>query len=175
MTRLRKIGVCMFGVAVAACGVRAQQPPEAAAPERIRQLIASLPANSPWRNMLEHGMRGDGVHQPWMDQMRKDGVKIAKLTFEFVWRQRGWKLENWTLAAEEYFRDYDEVQPVAEPRQLELIREDGLGEELAAALPLAKKGNWVHQPSKERGEGFRVVVLADNEWLPVNLPPRFQH
>lgn len=155
-----------------------QHPPseptaDAAVQEHVRQLIKSLPTGSRWRDMLEHGMRGDGIHRAWMDQMKKDGIELALFTFEFAWTDGGRKLKDWTLVSDRYFRDYDESQPVLE-QQLKFIRDDGLQQELAAAaLPLAKNANWIEYPSEESGQGYRLVYLADNEWLPVNLPPTF--
>ena len=99
---------------------------DASAEEHVRQLIASLPRDSMWRNMLEHDMRGDGIRQPWMNQMRKDGVKLAIFTYEFAWTDTGRNLKNWTLVDEQYFRDYDHSQPISEQTELDLIRRDGL-------------------------------------------------
>ncbi len=42
-----------------------------------------------------------------------------------------------------------------------------------AALIQAKRGNWIEFPDQEHGTGYRVILLADNAWLPVNLPPNF--
>ena len=142
--------------------------------EQVRELINSLPPNSQWLNMLRGGMRGDGIHHPWMDRMKDNAVKLAIFTYEFSWTAGGRKLQDWTLVSEQYFRDYDESQRVTEPEQLDSFMKDGLQEELAAAvLPIAKNGNWLEQPPELCGEGYRLVYLADNEWLPVNLPPLF--
>jgi hypothetical protein len=62
---------------------------DASAQEHIRQLIASLPPDSGWRNLLEHHEAGDGIRQPWMDHMGRDGVKLAIFNYEFVWIREG--------------------------------------------------------------------------------------
>jgi len=110
-----------------------------------------------------------------MDQMKRDGIRLAISTFDFTWADRGKKLEGWTLAGMQYYRDYDRLMLVTEQQENNLVHEDGLQEELAAAaLPLAKNGFWIDYPSEERGEGCRRVFLADNEWLPFNgFPPTF--
>ena len=137
--------------------------------------MESLPLDSRWRGILQH-THGDGIHQPWMDHMRKDAIKLAIFTFEFAWTDGGRKLKDWTLVREQYFRDYDKSQPVSEQRQLDLIRSDGLQQELAAAaLARAENANWVEYPSEDRGEGYRQVYLADNEWLPVDSFSFFGH
>jgi hypothetical protein len=102
-----------------------------------------------------------------MDHMRKDGVKLAVLTFDFVWIREGEKLTGWTLAGTQYFGDYDEAQPITDRQQLARIRRDGLQEELAAvALPRAKLGHWVDSRPETGTLGCHSVYLADDEWLP---------
>ena len=54
--------------------------------EHIRELIASLPSGSRVREAPEEGARGDGVRYPWMDGMRRAGIKRAFVRTEFVWR-----------------------------------------------------------------------------------------
>lgn len=165
-----------------------QQPPppppatNSAPSEPVRRLIELLPPNSMWRNMLEHGARGDGIRQPWMDEMRKQGIKLADLTYEFDWIQGGAELKNWRLVSVEYFTSYNSLgtpagEPLTDPDQLKAIRASGLEAKLEdLALGRAKAGIWVedpgHQhPPRESGTGYRWVLLAENEWLPVQMFP----
>jgi uncharacterized protein len=166
-----------------------QQPPlppatNSAPSEPVRRLMDLLPPNSMWRNMMEHGAEGDGVRQPWMDEMRKQGIKLADLTFEFDWVQGGTELKNWRLASAEYFTSYDSlgtgaVEPLTNPDRLKVIRASGLEADLeAVGLARAKHGIWVedpgHQhPPRETGTGYKQVFLAENEWLPVQMFPWF--
>ncbi|MBZ5561610.1 MAG: ankyrin repeat domain-containing protein [Acidobacteriia bacterium] len=153
----------------------------------MRHLMDSLPAKSMWRNMMEHGAKGDGIHEPWMDEMRDQGVKLAVLTFDFDWTRGGKGLENfnnWRLVSAKYFTSYDSLgarsaEPVADPDRLKAIRTSGLEARLeAVGLARAKRGIWVedpgHQhPPREAGTGYKQVFLAENEWLPVQMFPWF--
>jgi hypothetical protein len=173
-------------IALLTCsGLAAQQAPQAdvygprrlpdpKAEAHIQQLIASLPPNSAWRRMMSGGMRGSGIRHAWMDDMRTQGVRLAVLTFEFSWAERGTKLADWQLAEEDYFRDYDHAEAIADPRELGSIEATGLDKELKdGGLAEAKRGFWFELPREDRGRGYRIVYLADDEWLPVNLPPTF--
>jgi len=150
----------------------------------VRRLMESLPAKSEWRDMLKQGARGDGIRQPWMDEMRNEGVKLAVFTFEFQWIRGGAGLKNlksWTLASAEYFNDYDyqTSQPITDTLSLASIEACGLQSRLeAVALARAKRGIWIedpgHQhPPRKTGTGFKQVLLAESEWLPVQMFPWF--
>ncbi len=157
---------CILAQQQSTAGPMTRPPAE----EHIRQLMESLPPNSAWRSLLERGMKGNGVHEPWMDQMRKQRVKLAILTFEFNWTKKGRELKNWRLASEQYFGDYDRVDLITEPARLAQINTSNLGQELAdVALPRAKTAHWFERPRQHRGLGYKQIWLADNEWLPVTL------
>ena len=144
------------------------------AQENVRKLIASLPLNSRWRNVLERGMHGDGIHYQWMDQMRVEGVKLAVFSFEFDWTDRGKKLSNWSLVSEQYYSDYDERNLITSTEQLNRIGATGLQKNLKnIARARAECGNWIEYPAEERGKGYRQIFLADNEWLPIQLSSFF--
>src|SRR5689334_18228935 len=51
----------------------------------IAQLINSLDQSNILRMALERGKRGDGVHHPWMDEMKKLGVRQVSYIFDFRW------------------------------------------------------------------------------------------
>jgi hypothetical protein len=165
-----------------------QQPPapatNSAPSEAVQRLIELLPPNSMWRNMMEHGAKGDGVRQHWMDGMRKQGLKLATLTFEFDWVQGGAELKDWQLVSVEYFISYDSLgtgtaKPLTNPDGLKAIHASGLEADLeAVGLARAKRGIWVedpgHQhPPREAGRGYKQVFLAEDEWLPVQMFPWF--
>ena len=139
------------------------------AQQQIRQLAASLPANSSFRRLLEHGVHGDGVRRRWMDRMRSEGVGLASFIFEFRWTKHGRLLGNWRVVSARYFSDYGQDHPITGSRRLEQIRSTGLGEQLEAiALSRAKRGDWFELPHRRRGTGYEEVFLADNQWLPVS-------
>lgn len=165
----------------------APNAPNAASERAVRQLTESLSPKSMWRKMLEHGARGDGIRWPWMDEMRKQGIKLAVLTFDFDWIEGGRGLRNlkdWRLVSAKYFTSYDGLgtstaQPITDARQISAIGASGLGSRLeAVALARAKRGFWIedpgHQhPPRQTGTGYKQVFLADNEWLPVQMFPWF--
>jgi hypothetical protein len=137
-----------------------------------------------WRNMLEHGARGDGIHRPWMDEMQKQGITLEVLTFEFEWTQGGETLKdlkNWKFASAMYFTDYDypSSQPITDPSRLKTINASALEGKLeAVALPRAMQGIWFESPgdqhpAQQTGTGYSRIFLADNEWLPVQNFPWF--
>ena len=152
---------------------RVPSSPNATAEDQVRRLIESLPAGSRWRDMLQHGARGEGIHHPWMDDMRRQEVKLAIFTFEFAWTQRGKQRKDWTMVGSEYFLDYDRSEPITDEGQLAQLRSDGgLEQHLEmAALAKAKTAHWFESPAEESGVGYRQEYVADNEWLPVDLTP----
>ena len=157
----------------------AQPTTNAASEQAVRRLMESLPPGSMWRDMLGHGARGGGIRQPWMDEMRSEGIKLAELTFEFDWTQGGKALKDWALASASYFPDYDyaSARPIMDPRRLKAVSAGGLEGMLGAvALAQAKQGVWFEYPGdqhppRETGTGYRRILLADNEWLPVQMFP----
>src|SRR3977135_907124 len=64
---------------------------------RIQQLLVDMKCNKPdegyqqFREWLKKGVRGDGIHQPWMDKMRQFGVRQALLEVHSSWKQGAWK------------------------------------------------------------------------------------
>lgn len=134
----------------------------------IRSRIASLPPDSHWRELLARGIAGDGVHYVWMDDMRKDGVRLAMFNFKFGWTLKGMKLDNWRLASERFFHDYDGSEVIIDDTQLDRLNVDGLPRKLRdVALARAMRASWPEYPSQENGTGYISIRLADNEWLPV--------
>ena len=186
------MGLAALLVVICASLVSQGQPPPPPgvkpAPEApIRQLIVSLSPKSVWRKMLEQGARGDGIRRPWMDEMRKQGINLAVVTFEFDWLHGGYglkNLHNWRLVSMKYFTGYGSLStlasdPVSDLGRLSAARASGLQSTLeAVALARAKRGIWVedpgHQhPPRQTGTGYRWVILAENEWLPVQMFPWF--
>jgi hypothetical protein len=140
------------------------------AQEHVRELIASLPQNSRMRYVMQRGETGDGVRRPWMDDMRREGVRFAELTFEFSWARKGRQLSDWRLTISKYFRDYDARERITDPRQLQDIESSGLARQLdSAGLPLANGGVWFEHPRQLNGTGYTIVAFADDEWLPATL------
>ncbi len=112
------------------------------------------------RSALEAGVRGDGVHQPWMDDMRKEGVKRAWVV---IYAGVNDPPKQWTIEEAVYYSAYDrEGSEITDPRTVERIRISGLANELnRAALKRAIHSEWLEQNS-----GLIPVDLLDDEWLP---------
>ena len=141
--------------------------PEAA--EHIRKVIAALPEGSALRSMLERGDKGDGVHYPWMDKMRKEGIRRALVQSTFVWRGKPTDVRFSRIV---YFSKYDRnCSQVSEPQRLSRIRASGLAEELGEeAAKRTINGHWFIVDSRHPTEhGVSFVELLDDEWLPT--PP----
>lgn len=139
--------------------------------EKLRELVAAMPQNSPVRQMVEHGKHGDGVRQPWMDQMRGFGIKAAQVEVHMLWLFGPKALKPVRVV---YYTDYaSDTAQITDQARIIRIRAVGLEEELKeAALQLAPHSTWIDLPYPE-GRPFRAatsVVLFDNEWLP--SPPR---
>jgi hypothetical protein len=54
--------------------------------QHIEKLIQLLQPGGDLREILQEGFRGDGVHHPWMDDMRRVGVKKALVLVNFSWK-----------------------------------------------------------------------------------------
>src|SRR5665213_2320735 len=111
MIFMNNLVLCLLLFTIHSSAQAAQTQPDSAA-AGIQRLIKSLPPDSTFRHMLEHGAKGDGIHHPWMDVMQKDGVKLAEFTFEFVWFKKGRERVDWQLVSQCYFRDYEGSEPL---------------------------------------------------------------
>jgi hypothetical protein len=56
------------------------------------------------RRQLDRGAHGGGVHYPWMDAMRSDGVRLAVAETDFVWFGRPTRVKVTRI---DYFSEYD--------------------------------------------------------------------
>jgi hypothetical protein len=144
---------------------------DSAAEEHIRHVIRSLPPDSTFRDILEGGARGDGIHHPWMDKMRDQGVKRALVRTRFEWHGRPTAV---TVIDVLYFSKYDnDCAQITDPKRLEEIRGSGLERELKqAAIGRTEKAPWyftVDRPVRHAKRGMCGVVLLDDGRLPV--PP----
>jgi hypothetical protein len=157
--------LCGTSIANAICTLQAQTSGRGPDPH-LRALASELPPDSKWCQLILQGMRGEAIHQIWMDDMRKEAIKVAAMTLEFSWSDKGKKRSDWNLIQQRYFSDYDRKQLIAADRiSNDLEKEIG-----DAALSIAKQGIWFEPPRSGSGTGYITVTLADNEWLPVNLP-----
>jgi hypothetical protein len=162
----------------AGCKHRSREEPQRTpqGEEHVRAIIQSLPADSYLRRDLEQGARGSGFHHPWMDAMKRQGIKRAEVHLDFnvpfhvphLWAGRPGKF---TAVRTLYFDNYDrDCSQITSPARLAALRESGLEQELQSyAREQAQNAPWFvfeHLPSTSRG--VSKIDLMDDEWLPRN-------
>lgn len=148
--------IALIGVVQA----QARQIPSAAVEAHIRELEQRLPVGSLMRSELDAGARGDGIHYPWMDDMRKEGVKRAWVV---IFTGLNGQPEQWKVYEVAYYSEYDrEGSQITDPKWTERIRTSGLANKLnQVALDRA-----AHSPWHEHDSRLIPVDLLDDEWLP---------
>src|SRR5947208_2571500 len=62
-----------------------EQKPDEVTEKRLAQVAASLRIDEPLRYLLESGFRGNGIHEPWMDAMKREGVREVLVEVKGVW------------------------------------------------------------------------------------------
>jgi len=142
--------------------------PDAAAQEHIRQVIDSLPVDSSLRRTLEAGRFGNGIHEPWMDDMRREGVKEVALEVRGRWLEFfGFSPKK--VARILYRSKYEGPKAqITDSAWLGRIRASGLEQELeAVALGRAKRATpmRMHWDWTIWERGSTHVYLFDDEWL----------
>jgi len=127
------------------------------------------------RRSLEEGDRGAGVHYPWMDAMKRQGVKRAEVRLKFnvpfhiphIWSARPRKF---TAIRTLYFDKYDrDCAQITSPDRIAAFRSSGLEKELETyATQQALKASWfaIDNPRHDASQGQSYVDLIDDEWLP---------
>jgi hypothetical protein len=134
------------------------------AEERIRRIIQELPKTSQLRLSLETGARGDGVHQPWMDQMKLYGVRCVAFTLSYSWKHK--RLET-KFAKITYLTEYDSDKQVTSARLLRRIKTEGLEQNLkTVVLKMIYSRDTTWSPSYAT-TGEMYYVLYDDELLPM--------
>src|SRR5262245_16181036 len=130
-----------LALAIAANG---QTLSKAAMEQRVRRIIDSLPKDSQLRWSLEHGSRGGGVHEPWMDEMKLYGVRCVFFTLSYSWKHK--RLET-KFTKVTYLTEYESNKPITNGRLLRRIKTEGLEETLKAVV-----SKWID--------------ARDNKWSP---------
>jgi hypothetical protein len=148
-------------------------PPDAK--QHIVELIKDLPNNSPLRTRLMHGGRGNGIHQPWMGEMRREHVRQAMIWVDITFDKHG-RPKDMKVAKVRYFEKYDDQRSVVDGDRLALIRANGLEVELTRlALERAEHGSWLDVPNPRPNpfNGAARLEFLDDEWLPVFESPMY--
>jgi hypothetical protein len=136
--------------------------------QRIHSIIAELPDRSALKQELLNGARGKGLHQPWMDDMRRQGIRRAVVRISINFDQRG-RPKHIAIKSIMFYHDYDDAQPFSDTKRLEVIHSSGLEQTLSKlALELAAHGAWVDmpRPKPQPFDGGSSVEFFDDEWLP---------
>lgn len=116
------------------------KPNAPAVEEHIRSLVKDLPADSSLRRSLLQGARGNGVHYPWMDEMRKQEIKKALVSVDIRFDHKG-RPRQMSIKRVEYFCQYENDRPISGNVRLDKVRSTGLENKLKSlALERARKG-----------------------------------
>jgi hypothetical protein len=145
-----------------------QSKPTTDAQSKIDEIIASLPQGSSIRRTLEDNHFGSGIHEPWMDDMKRAGVKLAILEVHGVWHTAT-RFNPQATTRIIYRKDYDGpgVQ-ITDAGELEHFEKSGLEARLQrAAFHESAKAIWigVDAPPKDGDACIVTIYLFDEEWL----------
>jgi hypothetical protein len=175
--------------------------PNAVAQSHIRQVIESLPLDSSLRRSLEglyvnhdtqkrldemkrstssaflhqameEWVLPDGIHKPWMDDMKRAGLKQAMFEVHGVWNTNTHFQPKATKRIV-YRKQYDGTgSQITDSRELAQIKERGLESTLQeAAFQKSKKAIWfgIDSPPKDGDACITDIYLFDDEWLVDNV------
>ena len=160
--------ILVLGGAVAVDGPQSKHESSVAVEQHIREVVGELPANSLLRGELLHGLRGDGVRYPWMDEMREQGVKQVVVWIGISFNGRG-RPKRVDMKRTQYFTQYDGGEPVLSADRLNAIRASGLEKKLdTLALDRAAHCVWVDvpRPRPHPFVGGAKQTFYDDGWLP---------
>ena len=141
--------------------------------ERVRQVLESLERDNTLRFALERGDRGSGMHYPWMDKMRQQGVKQASFRIHFHWVKQSKKLKITDIKYLQQYYRFDTA--INDQSIVEQIRASGLERELRNEILRRAKANLA-QRMRDLGSsqicGTLYLNLLDDEVLPIlDEPP----
>jgi hypothetical protein len=170
---LRLAGILALGFQLA------QSPTEVSSQSQkhLREVADALPADSTLRQALQNGAHGDGTHYSWMDEMKRGGVKCAKVEIHLTWFFGPRFLK---IARIMYFTSYDDPDSqVTNPERIKFFQTSGLEAKLKeVALKRGRRGFWFESPPHQHPSRWWPVPAAvridllDDEFLPV-FPPHY--
>jgi hypothetical protein len=143
--------------------------------EHLHQVAETLPPNSTLRRALSNGAHGDGIPHLWMDEMKRAGVKSAKIELNLTWFFGPRFLQ---IARVMYFSEYDSPDSqIVDTERIKYFRSSGFEKKLQeVALQRGAHGMWFESPPAQHPSRWGPVPagiqieLFDEEWLP-NFPP----
>jgi hypothetical protein len=168
---MRQIAARLLFAAALATNVQSAQTTNATLDEHIGEVMNGLSHRSELYNALSRGARGDGVRHPWMEDMKKLGIKRVEINIDINFDSHG-RPKQMRIGGIAYFAQYESNDPISDPEQLRAIREllekrlDDIG------LKRAARGVWldVPRPRPRPFVGATRVELLDDEWLPTPSP-----
>jgi hypothetical protein len=140
--------------------------------EKAARISSDLESTNPMRIAIELGSRGDGIHHPWMDTMKRVGVKEVSVGVRFL--QDG-KIPTLQIGEITYFREYKSgPSEVRDANELGHFKQLGLQRELERFV-LAEAQRiippYLRKEGYKRAHGIFPFVLLDDECLPAIIPP----
>jgi len=138
---------------------------KSACEQRAQSVMRSLEPDNSLRRALENGDRGDCIHQPWMDTMRRFGIKQASFLVEYSWKREEvtFRVKKISYLAH-YYSHYDRA---ITGRTLREIKQTGLERELIeVVLANVKKGPFAVRHADQVAEDVWEENLLDDEALP---------
>jgi len=152
-----------------------------AAPVTTPKCIATFKASSisfrltAFSGAASGGARGEGVHQAWMDDLSRQGIKRAVGWVEIDFKRNG-KPKRARIYRIELFTRYEGCERVLDAERLDILRTTGVLEKVgSAALEKAAHGYWIDVPKPEPHPfvGAARMVFFDDEWLPALWAPLY--
>ncbi len=167
--------VLMLTLGVRSVSLQAAAATNPSAEAHIHEVMNGLSRGSDLYKALSRGARGDGVHYPWMDEMKNNGIKKVKVSIDVAFDRHG-RPKQMRIRSTEYFSHYDSDTPISDSERLNTIRAGGLERTLNdLALQRTAKGFWldVPRPRPRPFVGGAQVEFLDDEWLPEPDAPMF--
>ena len=155
----------LFAMVVSVFGQTSVADDKSACEQRAQNVMRSLPRDNSLRHALENGERGDCLHQPWMDRLRRFGIKQASFLIEYSWKRETvtFRVKKISYLAQYYSR-YDRA---ITGRTLREIKQSGLERELIeVVLARVKKGPFAVRHPDQVAKDVWQENLLDDEALP---------
>jgi hypothetical protein len=180
---------------------QAHLTPDAAAQHHIQEVISALPVDSSLRRSLvalyvthdaqrqleemkrstssaflrqtmEEWVLPDGIHKPWMDDMKRSGIKLAMFEVHGVWNTNT-HFQPQAAKRIVYRKNYDGPgSQITDASELAQFKESGLEAKLReAAFQKSKKAMWFGIDSRPQDGDACItdIYLFDDEWLVDNV------
>jgi hypothetical protein len=138
---------------------------KSACEQRAQNVMRTLEPENALRHALDQGQRGDCIYQPWMDTMRRFGIKQASFIVEYSWKRN---TVTFKVKSVSYLKRYYSLseRPI-EGRTLREIKRSGLERELIdIVLARVKKGPFAVRRSDQIAKDVWEENLLDDEAIP---------